>query len=71
MKYLIMLFLVVTACQESECDKNLRAVTTLQAQYDEMKALPEWNAQADMKKARIAVQLSMAKIKYNRCINGE
>lgn len=55
------------ACHESECDKSVKRLTSLQAQYDALKGKPKYNADADMKIARIALQIAVEKRNVNSC----
>lgn len=68
MRILIALALMsLLACHESECDKSMKRIKALQAQYDELKGLPKYNDGADMKLAKLALQISVERHKLNSC----
>lgn len=55
------------ACHESECDKITKRLTRLQSEYDALKGKPKYNAEADMKLAKLALQISVERHKSNSC----
>lgn len=72
MKALIVLSLLsLMACKESDCDNKLKEVVRLDKELKSLKGLPTYNRTVDMKIARTALYLSVAKNQYNDCVNGE
>lgn len=74
MKALIVIALLsLIACRESDCDMELKALVIAEREYNQLKADAPvtYGKTHDMKIVRAAANLSMARSRYNHCVNGE
>jgi hypothetical protein len=65
--WMVILFLLTSCNQESECDNIRRNIESLTAKESELKGLPTYNGSNNMDLVRIASQKAFLKHKLNGC----